>query len=77
MAFARIMCFGGSNKDDPNVKKSRDIERQLREDQKRMEKEVKLLLLGAMILEKQILPRIAKKSLIAKQVRESPVNRRY
>ena len=41
------MCFGqGGNKDDPETKKSREIEKQLREDQKRMAKEVKLLLLG-------------------------------
>jgi len=46
MAIARIMCFGNANKDDPDAKKSREIEKQLREDQKRMAKEVKLLLLG-------------------------------
>jgi len=40
------MCFGNANKEDPDAKKSRDIEKQLREDQKRMAKEVKLLLLG-------------------------------
>jgi guanine nucleotide-binding protein subunit alpha len=46
MAIQKIMCFGGSNKEDPDLKKSREIEKQLREDQKRMAKEVKLLLLG-------------------------------
>ena len=42
-----IMCFGSSSKEDPEAKKSKEIEKQLREDQKRMAKEVKLLLLGA------------------------------
>ncbi|EME49409.1 G protein alpha-like subunit [Dothistroma septosporum NZE10] len=42
-----IMCFGSGNKEDPEAKKSKEIEKQLREDQKRMAKEVKLLLLGA------------------------------
>lgn len=40
------MCFGSSTKEDPNAKKSREIEKQLRDDQKRLQKEVKLLLLG-------------------------------
>ena len=40
------MCFGSGNKDDPDAKKSREIEKQLREDQRRMAKEVKVLLLG-------------------------------
>jgi len=40
------MCFGSSNKEDPDAKKSKEIEKQLREDQKKMAKEVKLLLLG-------------------------------
>lgn len=43
------MCFGSSSKDDPDAKKSKEIEKQLREDQKRMAKEVKLLLLGKQI----------------------------
>ncbi|KAK6441684.1 hypothetical protein LTR95_002075 [Oleoguttula sp. CCFEE 5521] len=47
MAFSSIMCFGNGSKEDPESKKSKDIERQLREDQKKMAKEVKLLLLGA------------------------------
>lgn len=41
------MCFGGDkNGDDPDAKKSKEIEKQLREDQKKMSKEVKMLLLG-------------------------------
>ncbi|GAB1731400.1 hypothetical protein NU195Hw_g5882t1 [Hortaea werneckii] len=47
MAIAKIMCFGNGNKEDPDTKKSKEIEKQLREDQRRMQKEVKLLLLGA------------------------------
>lgn len=46
MAIAKIMCFGNGNKEDPDTKKSKEIEKQLREDQRRMQKEVKLLLLG-------------------------------
>ena len=46
MAIGRIMCFGNGNKEDPDTKKSREIEKQLREDQRKMQKEVKLLLLG-------------------------------
>lgn len=46
MAFSSIMCFGSGNKEDPDAKKSKEIEKQLREDQKKMAKEVKLLLLG-------------------------------
>lgn len=42
-----IMCFGGNNNgEDPDAKKSKEIEKQLREDQKKMAKEVKMLLLG-------------------------------
>ena len=40
------MCFGNANKEDPDVKKSKEIEKQLRKDQDRLAKEVKLLLLG-------------------------------
>lgn len=40
------MCFGSGSKEDPEAKKSKEIEKQLREDQKRLSKEVKLLLLG-------------------------------
>lgn len=46
MAIAKIMCFGTASKDDPDAKKNREIERQLREDHKRLQREVKLLLLG-------------------------------
>lgn len=46
MALSRIMCFGNANKEDGDAKKSREIEKQIREDQKRLAKEVKLLLLG-------------------------------
>ena len=46
MAIPKIMCFGNGNKEDPDTKKSREIEKQLKEDQRRMAKEVKLLLLG-------------------------------
>lgn len=41
-----IMCFGSGSKENPEAKKSKEIEKQLREDQKRLAKEVKLLLLG-------------------------------
>ncbi|KAK5135884.1 hypothetical protein LTR08_004534 [Meristemomyces frigidus] len=41
------MCFGNANKEDPEAKKSREIEKGLREDERRLAKEVKLLLLGA------------------------------
>lgn len=46
MAIGSIMCFGSGSKEDPDAKKSKEIEKQLREDQKRLAKEVKLLLLG-------------------------------
>jgi len=41
------MCFGGSSKDDAGAQKSKEIERQLKDDQRKLAKEVKLLLLGA------------------------------
>ncbi|KAF2140670.1 uncharacterized protein K452DRAFT_319565 [Aplosporella prunicola CBS 121167] len=41
-----IMCFG-KKPDDPGHKKNEEIDRQLRMDRKRQEREVKLLLLGA------------------------------
>jgi hypothetical protein len=44
MAISRIMCFGKN--DDPDVKKSKEIEKQLESDRKKLAKEVKLLLLG-------------------------------
>ncbi|KAK7423143.1 G-Protein alpha subunit [Neonectria punicea] len=42
------MCFGGRNKDgDKGTNRSRELDRQIRADEKRLSKEVKLLLLGA------------------------------
>ncbi|KAG6023124.1 G-Protein alpha subunit [Claviceps citrina] len=41
------MCFGRREKDNGGVARSRDIDRGIRQDEKRMEREVKLLLLGA------------------------------
>lgn len=41
------MCFGNSNaQEDPSARTNAEIERQLRADQKRHAREVKLLLLG-------------------------------
>lgn len=46
------MCFGGDKSgEDPDAKKSKEIEKQLREDQKKMAKEVKMLLLGKTALQ--------------------------
>lgn len=42
------MCFGG--RDDPEVKKSRDLDRLIKEDEKTMARQVKLLLLGKLAL---------------------------
>jgi guanine nucleotide-binding protein subunit alpha len=48
------MCFGGDKSgEDPDAKKSKEIEKQLREDQKKMAKEVKMLLLGKKALQAQ------------------------
>lgn len=46
--FSKVMCFGGSSKqrEDLESRKNREIDKQLREDGKRMSREVKLLLLG-------------------------------
>ncbi|KAG6115601.1 G-Protein alpha subunit [Claviceps humidiphila] len=41
------MCFGKREKDSSGMTRSRDIDRTIRQDEKRMAKEVKLLLLGA------------------------------
>ncbi|RCI12874.1 hypothetical protein L249_1084 [Ophiocordyceps polyrhachis-furcata BCC 54312] len=41
------MCFGLRSKGSNEMARSRDIDRSLRQDEKRMEREVKLLLLGA------------------------------
>lgn len=51
MPFSKIMCFGSSNskdKDDPDARRNKEIEKQLRDDQRKLAKEVKLLLLGMM-----------------------------
>jgi guanine nucleotide-binding protein subunit alpha len=40
------MCFGSREKGDGGVARSRDIDKQIRQDEKKMTKEVKLLLLG-------------------------------
>lgn len=40
------MCFGGRAKDDTGAARSRELDRNIRQDEKRMAKEVKLLLLG-------------------------------
>lgn len=40
------MCFGSREKGDGGMARSRDIDKQLRQDEKKMAKEVKLLLLG-------------------------------
>ncbi|PHH67457.1 hypothetical protein CDD81_71 [Ophiocordyceps australis] len=41
------MCFGSRSKHSGDLSRSRDIDRVIRQDEKRMQKEVKLLLLGA------------------------------
>ena len=43
-----FMCFGSSKQDDPRARKNADIEKQLKADQKRQAKEVKILLLGTL-----------------------------
>lgn len=40
------MCFGSRDKDADDAARSRDIDKQIRQDEKRLSKEVKLLLLG-------------------------------
>ncbi len=40
------MCLGPRDKDDSGVTRSRDIDRGIRQDEARLAKEVKLLLLG-------------------------------
>jgi guanine nucleotide-binding protein subunit alpha len=40
------MCFGGREKDDAGAARSRELDKVIRQDEKRMAKEVKLLLLG-------------------------------
>jgi guanine nucleotide-binding protein subunit alpha len=41
------MCFGGGDKDEPGAARNREIEKLIRQDEKRASREVKLLLLGA------------------------------
>lgn len=40
------MCFGSREKDNTGAARSRELDRVIRQDEKRMQKEVKLLLLG-------------------------------
>jgi hypothetical protein len=40
------MCFGGRAKDEAGASRSREIDKTIRADEKKMSKEVKLLLLG-------------------------------
>jgi guanine nucleotide-binding protein subunit alpha len=40
------MCFGGRDKDEAGGARSREIDKVIRQDEKKMSKEVKLLLLG-------------------------------
>lgn len=40
------MCFGSRKESDDGGARSRDIDRQIRQDEKRMTREIKLLLLG-------------------------------
>lgn len=44
------MCFGRRKTDEPEAKKSREIEKQLREDERRQQREVKMLLLGTPVM---------------------------
>jgi hypothetical protein len=46
-----IMCFGSKKDQDPLARRNEEIERMIRADRKRQEKEVKLLLLGKDALE--------------------------
>jgi guanine nucleotide-binding protein subunit alpha len=48
-----FMCFGSSKQDDPLARKNADIEKQLRADQKKQAKEVKILLLGELYRDNQ------------------------
>lgn len=41
-----IMCFGSSKQDDPDARKNAEIEKQIKADQKKQSREVKMLLLG-------------------------------
>lgn len=46
MEFMGVMCFGSSKQQDPDARKTAEIEKQLKADQRRQAKEVKMLLLG-------------------------------
>jgi guanine nucleotide-binding protein subunit alpha len=41
------MCFGSRKESDDGNARSRDIDKQIRQDEKRMTREIKLLLLGS------------------------------
>ena len=49
MALGSIMCFGSKAASDPDAAKSKEIEKQIDNDRKKLAKEVKLLLLGGYI----------------------------
>lgn len=44
------MCFGGRKEDEAGAAKSRELDKIIRADEKRLEREVKLLLLGTHIV---------------------------
>lgn len=50
------MCFGARNKNEDGEARSREVEKILRQDEKRMAKEVKLLLLGKPWMRCVVLP---------------------
>lgn len=43
------MCFGGRKEDESGAARSRELDKVIRADEKRMAKEVKLLLLGRIL----------------------------
>lgn len=43
------MCFGGRDKGDNGAARSRELDRVIRQDEKKLSKEVKLLLLGTSV----------------------------
>ena len=49
MALGSIMCFGSKAAADPDAAKSKEIEKQIDNDRKKLAKEVKLLLLGRQV----------------------------
>lgn len=42
-------CFGKRNKDEANAERSQELDKILKADEKKMQKEVKLLLLGTTV----------------------------